>query len=91
MTAVAVFCLGISAYSAKHGMSPSLADKACLAVGVAASTLWAFTGNAATAVVLLIIADVAGFVPTFSKAWKVPEKENGTAYAYAAAGYAFSI
>ena len=69
-------------------------DRACLGVAAAGLAGWAITGDPRVGVVMQTLADAAGTVPTWIKAWRDPAHENRTAwtmYAVAALLNVFAI
>lgn len=54
----------------------SRSDKACLVIGLISVLTYSFTGNGWAAVLLGILADFIGYIPTFIKTWKKPESED---------------
>ena len=60
-------------------------DVACGLASVIALIVWLSLGDATTAVVFAVMADVSAGIPTIRKAWSHPATENGTVYVLSAA------
>ncbi|MDD3145262.1 MAG: hypothetical protein PHV23_04090 [Candidatus Gracilibacteria bacterium] len=89
---VAFLCLLISFISFKKGSRKiSKTDSFSLIFGILSIILWIFTSNPVLSVILLIIVDIFGFIPTILKSIKNPFHENENAYFLAGAGYLISI
>lgn len=69
--------------SLRHGSrDATLLDRACLAVSAASAALWAATGEPILALLLNIMVDCAGAVPTIVKLWRDPGSEDMTAWCF---------
>ena len=68
-----------------------LLDKACLVLALIGIVLWAITSNPLTAVILAVIIDGLGFVPTYRKAYKKPKEETLITYLLGGLGFVISI
>jgi hypothetical protein len=81
--------------SIRHGEGGwSPLDRGCLGLAACGLVGWAVSGDARTGVVLETLADAAGTVPTWVKAWRDPAHENRpawTIYAFASALNLFAI
>lgn len=91
MVFVALLCFWISIFSWRHWIKPSKTDIVCLIFGILAVIAYLFEKNSTAAVILLIVADVLWFIPTFLKSWHFPWWESASSYAYASAGYISSL
>ena len=58
----------------------SLLDRLCLLVSAGSAVVWAATGEPILALLLNILVDAAGAVPTIVKAWRDPDSEDRTAW-----------
>lgn len=56
-------------------------DKTCLVVGVLALVAYVVTGSGLLAVLLGILADLIGYIPTFVKTYHTPSSEDPTFFA----------
>lgn len=80
------------AMSFKYGTGgASKLDKACLAIGLAAIVVYALTGSGLWAVLLGILADLIGYVPTLVKTWRKPDSEDPTFFALEGVASLFAI
>ncbi len=66
-------------------------DLGCGAVSVVALVVWLLLDDATTAIVLAVLADLVAGVPTMTKAWRRPETESATVYAFAAVNGTISL
>lgn len=66
-------------------------DWIALIVAFIAILLWWWTKNPTLSVILVVITDAAGFVPTFRKAYHKPFEETVSMYALSAVKYPFSL
>ncbi|MDD2908095.1 MAG: hypothetical protein PHH98_05680 [Candidatus Gracilibacteria bacterium] len=88
---VSFFCLGIAFISFKKGDKKiSKSDGYSLVFGILSIVLWIFTNNPILSVVLLILVDLFGFIPTILKSINKPFEESETAYFLAFLGYFMS-
>ncbi|MDO8552610.1 MAG: hypothetical protein Q7S01_03735 [bacterium] len=93
VTAVtALACLTIAALSLRNGKRDfSVIDWLSLAGALLAILLWVVTSEPLLTVILLTIADIIGFVPTFRKSYSKPQEETVAAFALAGLKYAIAL
>lgn len=85
-------CLFICLYAFFKGNREfSLFDWLSLAGSLLAIFLWWLTGDPFLAVILISIADVVGFFPTFYKSYYRPQDETSSMYSLSAIKYLFSL
>jgi len=93
--AYAIGPIGILLASIRHGEGGwSPLDRSCLGLAALGLIGWAVSGDPRVGVVLQTVADAAGTVPTWVKAWRDPAHENRrawTLYAIAALLNLFAI
>ena len=68
-----------------------LLDKICLVLALFGIVLWATTSSPLGAVIIAVLVDAIGFVPTYRKAFKKPKGETPMTYALSGAGFAISL
>ena len=81
----AIFALAL--IKGKHDFP--LSDWLCLAGSGLALVLWATTKDPLTAIILITLIDMLGFIPTFRKSYLKPQSE--TAFTYTMSGLKFLI
>lgn len=81
-----------SSFLSRHGAVVVTAfDLACGAISVAALAIWLGRDDPTTAVVVAVVADAAGAVPTVRKAWRDPASENAGFYVLVGLGAAITL
>ncbi len=86
------FCLLIAFIALKRGSrSFPLFDWISLAISLIALGLWLFADQALLAVILIIISDVFGFLPTIRKGFEKPYEETLLTFFMSAVKWIFSI
>lgn len=81
--AAAVVCLFIAALGLSVARSERNIDKIdtfCFVLALVAMSAWLGADQPVTAVILLSVADMIGFVPTIRKSWKHPYQETLFSY-----------
>jgi hypothetical protein len=68
-----------------------LLDKLSLAAALMGILFWAVTNNPLNAVMIAVLVDAIGWVPTFRKAYKKPHEETLSMYALSGIGFAISL
>ena len=66
-------------------------DISCLIIGILALVLYLVTGSGLLAVVLGILADLIGYIPTFMKTYRMSSSEDPTFFAIEGLGAFFGI
>ncbi len=85
-------CLSIFVFALFRGEKEIvLLDKVSLVLALIGIVLWAITSNPLNAVILAVIVDALGFVPTYRKAYKKPKEETLITYFLSGLGFAISI
>lgn len=73
--------IAILAYVKRGDAAITRSDWAFLVLGLASIPAWMLTSDPLSAVILLTLADLLGFGPTFRKAWVRPFEEQTLTYA----------
>ena len=89
-TAVICFIISVVA-SFKTQEKFKMLDWVCLALALAALILWRYCGNPSLAVLLVTIAYVIGFLPTFRKAYYKPQQETAATFGLNAIKFTIAI
>ncbi|MDB5260566.1 MAG: conserved rane protein of unknown function [Candidatus Nomurabacteria bacterium] len=77
----AVTCLGILTLSLFYGARKiTTSDWICLILAFFALALWKITNNGFLAIIIIVIVDTLGFIPTFRKSFLEPYKETLSTY-----------
>jgi len=66
-------------------------DKLTLTGALCAIPAWIITTNPLTAVILLTLIEILGFVPTYRKAWLQPYEESGLAFSLTILKYVLAL
>jgi len=69
----------------------TLSDKIYLFLWILSIIIWIFTTNAIYSIIILILVDIFGFIPTFRKLFQNPYDENILPYFLSFLWYSFSI
>lgn len=79
-----IIAIGIAFYSLRTNRSAiQTLDVIAFCGALLGIVLWRITGDPLTAIVLVVISDALGFVPTFRKSWLRPHEETLTEYGLA--------
>lgn len=90
--ATALACLSVFVVALFRGEKDiTLLDKLCLSASLLGIVIWVGTANPLSAVIIVSVADAAGFVPTFRKTYRKPHEETLSLYALNGLGLAMSL
>lgn len=82
----------VASFARRHGaVAVTGFDVACGAVSVLALIVWLGLDDPATAVIVAVVADAAGAVPTVRKAWRDSGSENVAFYVLVGLGAAITL
>ena len=88
----AAMCLGISGIAFVRGNKHICRmDWFCLGAALLGIILWKITSNPLTAVVIVTLVDMIGFVPTFRKAYHHPHEETALSFALSGIKWVFGL
>lgn len=87
----AVIILGMCLRKDKGIGGTSKADMICLAIALAGTAGWLFSGDVRVGVACSIGADIAAYIPTVISTWKVPGNEGHWSYTLSAIAAGLSL
>jgi chromate transport protein ChrA len=88
----AIICLIVAALGLKYGKKNiKPVDILCLILALVAILWWIFTNDPLFSVILVTIADILGFIPTFRKAYYRPHEETISTYLLSSTKYVISL
>ncbi len=76
VSAIMTLTIATLAYANHSDHAIACTDWGMLLLALLAMPLWVLTHDPVWAVAILTIVDVLGFVPSFSKAWRLPNEES---------------
>ncbi len=90
--AAALFTFTVFGFGLKYGKhNIVLIDWLFLLMALVAVVLWVATDNPTSAVILITIADMLAFIPTFRKSWRKPYEETISTYALSSLKFVLAI
>lgn len=90
--AAALFCFIVFGFGLKYGKHNIVpADWIFLLMALIAVVLWVTTDDPTSAVILITIADMLAFIPTFRKSWRMPYEETISTYALSSLKFILAI
>jgi hypothetical protein len=89
---IAVMCLLVALFAFRQGKSYLLPSDWVFLVGsMCAVSLWVFTRQPLSAVVVILVADTLAFVPMLRKAYRKPEEDSASAFALSVLRNVFAL
>ncbi len=87
-----IMCFVISTLALFRGTKDiTFSDWVCLLAALCAIVAWIFTSNPLTAVIIALLANAFGYIPTFRKSIKKPDEESALGFGIASARSIFAV
>ena len=85
-------CLGVTIFAYTRGeKNITRSDWVCFVLALVAIALWQLANQPLLAVILVLIADMLGYIPTFRKSYSKPHEETASQYALSAVHWVLAI